>query len=169
MQSLDYFVLGFYLVGMLAVGIGLSAKVSNTKDLFAAGGRSPWWASGLSGFMTMFSAGTFVVWGGLAYEHGFVAIAVNICYGIAALLAGWFVAGKWKEMGVSTPAEYIELRFGTGALHLYTWVMMLYRLVGTAVALYSLAILITRLIPVESGFFQDPDTGYLATVWPIII
>src|SRR5690606_41547824 len=52
-------------------------KVKNTSDLFGAGGRSPWWVSGLSGFMTMFSAGTFVVWGGIAYKHGLVAVSIK--------------------------------------------------------------------------------------------
>lgn len=56
MTGNDYVVLLFYVLGVFAVGVGLSLKVKKTDDLFTAGGRSPWWASGLSGFMTMFSA-----------------------------------------------------------------------------------------------------------------
>ena len=89
--------------------------------------------------MTMFSANTFVVWGGIAYEHGVVAIAINLCYGIAAIACGYTVAGKWKRMGIGTPAEYIEKRFGRGALHFYTWFMMAFRIVGTGGALYAIA------------------------------
>ena len=33
--------------------------------MFVAGRSSPWWLSGVSAYMTMFTAGTFVVWGGL--------------------------------------------------------------------------------------------------------
>ena len=94
--------------GIFAVGVGLGRKVRDTGDLFRAGGQSPWWASGLSGFMTMFSAGTFVVWGGIAYRLGIVAVSINLMYGIAALLVGWFVAGRWKRLGIGTPAEFIE-------------------------------------------------------------
>ena len=139
MHTLDWVVLGLYLIGTVGIGILLGRKVRSTSDLFAAGGASPWWASGLSAFMTMFSANTFVVWGGMAYEHGLVAIMVNLCYGVAALLAGYTVAGKWKRLGIRTPAEFVERRFGKGALHFYTWLMMIYRMVGSAGALYAIA------------------------------
>lgn len=141
MHAADWTVLIIYLIATVGIGVMLGRKVKNTSDLFAAGGASPWWASGLSAFMTMFSANTFVVWGGMAYEHGLVAIMVNLCYGVAALLAGYTVAGKWKKLGVNTPAEFVERRFGKGALHFYTWSMMIYRLVGSAGALYAISIL----------------------------
>ncbi|MCH7226814.1 Na+:solute symporter [Haloferula sp. A504] len=141
MHSADWIVLSAYLAATVGIGVLLGRKVKSTADLFAAGGASPWWASGLSAFMTMFSANTFVVWGGMAYEHGIVAIMVNLCYGIAALLAGYTVAGKWKRLGIRTPAEFVERRFGKGALHFYTWSMMIYRMVGAAGALYAIATL----------------------------
>lgn len=141
MHTADWIVLIVYLAGTVGIGVMLGRKVKNTSDLFAAGGASPWWASGLSAFMTMFSANTFVVWGGMAYEHGLVAILVNLCYGVAALLAGYTVAGKWKKLGVRTPAEFVERRFGKGALHFYTWAMMIFRIVGSAGALYAIATL----------------------------
>jgi Na+/proline symporter len=141
MHPADWTILILYLVGTVGIGVILGRKVKSTSDLFAAGGASPWWASGLSAFMTMFSANTFVVWGGMAYEHGLVAVMVNLCYGVAALLAGYTVAGKWKKLGIRTPAEFVERRFGPGALHFYTWSMMIYRLVGSAGALYAISIL----------------------------
>lgn len=170
MTGIDYFVLLFYVFGVFAVGVGLSLKVKKTDDLFKAGGRSPWWASGLSGFMTMFSAGTFVVWGGIAYRLGFVAVTINLCYGVAALLVGYFVAGRWRRLGIRTPAQFIQLRFGSAALHFYTWVMMIYRMVGTAVALYSLAILLINLMPLSEGNpFRDPASGNLALTWAVLL
>ena len=66
---------------------------------------------------------------------------MNLCYGVAALLAGYTVAGKWKRLGIRTPAEFVERRFGKGALHFYTWSIMIYRLVGAAGALYAISIL----------------------------
>jgi len=168
--GIDYFVLLSYVFGVFAVGVGLSLKVRKTDDLFKAGGRSPWWASGLSGFMTMFSAGTFVVWGGIAYRLGLVAVMINLCYGVAALLVGYFVAGRWKHLGIHTPAQFIQQRYGTAALHLYTWVMMVYRMVGTAVALYSLAVLLVNLMPLAEGNpFRDPATGNLSLTWAVLL
>lgn len=170
MQNADYIVLVTYLLGIFAVGIALSVRVKNTGDLFAAGGRSPWWASGLSGFMTMFSAGTFVVWGGIAYRLGIVAVMINLCYGVAALLVGYFLAGRWKSLGLRTPAEFIEKRFGRGALHFYTWTMMVYRMVSTGVALYSLAVLLVTLMPLGEGNpLRDPSTGCLSLTAAVVI
>jgi SSS family transporter len=142
MHAADWTVLFAYLGGTVLMGILLGKLVKNSSDFFAAGEQSPWWLSGLSAFMTMFSANTFVVWGGVAFKHGVVAVMINLMYGFAALLAGYFVAGKWKRLGVRTPAEFVEKRFGTGALHFYTWFMMTLRVVGSGGALYAIAKLI---------------------------
>lgn len=139
MTPADWIVLAGYLAGTVFLGVFLGRVVKSASDMFAAGGQSPWWLSGLSAFMTMFSANTFVVWGGIAYQYGLVAVAINMCYGIAALLAGYTVAGKWKRMGIQTPAEYIDRRFGRAAVHFYTWFMMVFRLVGSGGALYAIA------------------------------
>jgi Na+/proline symporter len=141
MTTPDWIVLIAYMAGTVAVGVLLGKLVKNTGDLFAAGRQSPWWMSGLSAFMTMFSANTFVVWGGIAYQHGLVAVMINLCYGIAALAVGFTVAGKWNRLDIRTPAEFIELRFGKTALHFYTWFMMIFRIVGTGGALYAIALL----------------------------
>ncbi len=170
MQNVDYVVLTLYLAAVFLLGVLLSFKTKSSNDMFAAGGESPAWTSGLSAFMCMFTAGTFVVWGGIAFKHGLVAIAINLCYGVAALLVGRFVAGRWKELGVRTPAEFITLRFGAKAVQFYTWSMMLYRLVSVGVALFSLAVILVALMPLPEGhFLRDPVTGNMSLIWAIVI
>lgn len=169
MALLDYWVLAAYMLGIVLIGVFYAKRNRSAQDMFAAGGQAPWWVSGLSGFMTMFSAGTFVVWGGIAYKYGMVAVSINLCYGIAALAAGYLVAGRWKAMGVQTPAEYIELRFGKSVVQLYTWAMLVYRVVGTGVALYALSIILVALMPLPEGNpLRDPNTGNLAVEWAIL-
>lgn len=170
MQHVDYIVLLVYLLGVLAVGVVLAARNTSSAEMFATGGQSPWWVAGLSGFMTMFSAGTFVVWGGIAYKHGMVAIAINVCYGVAAILVGWTIAGRWKSSGIRTPAEFVELRFGAAALHFYTWAIMSFKIVGTAVALYSLCVLMVAMMPLAEGTpLRDGSTGNLSLNAAILI
>lgn len=147
MHTADWTILIVYLFATVLLGVMLGRWVKSTSDMFAAGGKSPWWLSGLSAFMTMFSANTFVVWGGVAYKHGLVAVMINMMYGVAALGAGYFVAGRWRQLGVRTPAEFVEKRFGTAALHFYTWFMMTLRVVGSGGALYAIA----RLIATVTG------------------
>lgn len=149
MTSPDYITLLLYVVGIFVISSFSAKRTKSQKEMFSAGGNSPWWAAGLSGFMTMFSAGTFVVWGGIAYELGFVAVAINTCYGIAALLVGYFVAGRWNQLGVSTPAEFVQLRFGSTGLHFFTWTMLIKRILGVSVSLYALAVLLVALIPLD--------------------
>jgi solute:Na+ symporter, SSS family len=170
MHPADWFILITYLAGTVAVGIMLGRMVKSSSDLFSAGGRSPWWASGLSAFMTMFSANTFVVWGSIAFDLGLVAVMINLMYGVAALAAGYFVAGRWKALGVATPAEYVRLRFGVGALHFYTWSMLIFRVVGTAGALYALAKILVALMPLAPGNpLRDDATGNLSLTSAILI
>lgn len=169
MTTADAIVLIAYLAGMLALGIFYMRRNTSLKQMFAAGHQSPWWVAGLSGFMTMFSAGTFVVWGGLAYRSGLVAVAVNMAYGVAALLAGAFLAARWRRLGVESPADYVRLRFGASAVQLYLWVMMLFRLIGSGIALYALSVLLCVLVPLDPGNpLRDPATGNLAVIYAVI-
>jgi len=149
MTTPDYLTLLLYVAGIFVISTLSAKRTKSQQEMFSAGRSSPWWAAGLSGFMTMFSAGTFVVWGGIAYELGFVAVAINTCYGIAALLVGYFVAGKWNQLGVSTPAEFVQLRFGNTGLHFFTWTMLIKRILGVSVSLYALAVLLVALIPFD--------------------
>lgn len=149
MTTPDYLTLALYLAGIFTISAVATRRNSSQKDMFTAGRQSPWWASGLSGFMTMFSANTFVVWGGIAYELGFVAVMINTCYGIAALLVGYYVAGVWNRLGISTPAEFVQLRFGKTGLHFFTWTMLVKRILGVSASLYALALLLVALMPMD--------------------
>ncbi|HCC20788.1 MAG TPA: Na+:solute symporter [Verrucomicrobiales bacterium] len=173
MHLTDWIIMTAYLAGTVLVGVFLGRYVKSSSDMFAAGGKSPWWISGLSAFMTMFSANTFVVWGGIAYEHGMVAVGINLCYGVAAILAGYTVAGKWKSMGIATPAEYIDLRFGRAALHCYTWFMMAFRIVGTGGALYAIARLMLAVIGGEDSMagaaLASPQLNITILIFAVIV
>lgn len=170
MATIDYIVLVAYLMGTLAVGFYYYSRNRSSQDMFAAGGTSPWWVSGLSGFMTLKSAGTFVVWGGLAYREGVVAIAIVTCIGISGILVGLFVAGRWREIGVTTPAEFIDFRFGPGAVQFYTWTMMAVRTFSAGVALYAVAVMLVSLVPLAPGNpFRDAVTGNLSIEATILL
>jgi len=170
MGALDLGVLAVCLLGMLGLGLRYAWRNRRARDMFAAGGRSPWWVSGLSGFMTLKSAGTFVVWGGLAYREGLVAIVLNTCIGVSGLLVGWCVAGRWRRLGITTPAEFVQLRFGGAAVQLYTWAMMAVRIASTGVALYAVAVMLVALVPLAPGHpLRDAATGQLSLSFAIAL
>jgi solute:Na+ symporter, SSS family len=177
LSGLDLAVIIAYLGGLLALGLILERWVKNPEDMFAAGGNSPWWLSGTSAFMTMFSSGTFVVWGGIAYLGGMVAVSICMTLGISALLVGAFIAAKWKDAGVSSASEFVRARYGDAAVHTYTWLGMVVRVLGSAVALYSIAVIICALIPLpqsmEAGMWgwlrSDSTGGFSLEVATVII
>ncbi len=158
----DLLVFLLYIAGNVGVSIYLGKKIKDSGDFFAAGRQSSWWLSGLSAFMTMFSAGTFVVWGGIAFKAGFVAVTISMCLGVSAMFVGYFLAGRWRRLGVSSAAEFITLRYGNLALNLYTWFNILYRLFGMAVALYSLAVVLQAIMPESAEMFFRQMIGISA-------
>jgi SSS family solute:Na+ symporter len=163
MQTVDYVIIVLYVLGILGAGMVFAGKMKSSKEMFAAGGQSPWWVSGLSAFMTMFSAGTFVIWGGIAYKYGVVAIAINLCYGIAALLTGWLLAGVWRKAGVDSASEFLQLRYGGSIVQFYTWFKGSLTLFSTGGAVYALSKIVCALMPLPVGhLLADPLTGHLS-------
>ncbi|MEZ6191439.1 MAG: hypothetical protein R3C45_09135 [Phycisphaerales bacterium] len=166
MALLDYLVFSGYIIGIVAVGLLYTCRMKDSKEMFAAGGRSPWWVSGLSGFMTMFSAGTFVVWGGIAYRFGLGAVSISMCYGVAAIMVGWWLAGRWKRMGVTSAPEYLQVRFGKSIVQFYTWLQGGFNVFTTGGTVYALAVIVCALMPLsKSNPLADPETGHLSVLY----
>ncbi len=170
MTAIDYLVLVGFMAWMLVIGAIFSLRVKNSADMFTAGGQSPWWISGLSGFMTIFSAGTFVVWGGIAYRLGLVAVSILVVIGLSTLLVGATVAPRWHRMGITTPTEFLRIRFNEPVVQAYTWIGMVYRAIAMGVGLYALAVMLAVLVPLPEGApFRDAQTGCLSVNWSIIL
>ncbi len=166
----DYVIILLYFIGLLVLGGTVGRRIKSSKEMFIAGKNSSWWLSGLSTYMTIFSAGTFVVWGGVAYRSGIVAITVGLMLGIASFLVGKFVAGKWAKMNIDSPAEYLGVRFGKPTIRFFTIVGMIGKGVHTAVALYAVSIMAVALMPLPEGhLLADPQTGHLSVTYAIII
>ena len=68
MSWLDWFALSTYFVLMLAVGFYVRRRVHNARDFFTAGGRMPWWLSGISHHMSGYSSAVFVGYAAIALE-----------------------------------------------------------------------------------------------------
>ena len=170
MATADYLIIAIFFLGLLSVGYFIGKKISSSSDMFIAGRNSSWWISGLSTYMTIFSASTFVVWGGVAYRSGLVAAVIGMLVGISSLAAGRWVSGKWSQMNISSPAAYLSLRFGRSTLRFYSAVLIIGRALVTAVALYSIAIMAVALMPLHPGsLLADPSTGHLDVTYAVII
>ena len=147
MTTLDYWVIAIFSVGILVAGLSMSDRKADMKSYFGASGALPWWMSGLSLYMGFFSAGTFVVWGAIAYEQGWAAVAIQWTMAIAGFLIGKFIAPRWQQTGVLTAAEFIQQRFGSGVHKFYTYVFLLMSFAYNGAFLYPVA----KLVNVSTG------------------
>lgn len=174
MGTLDLVVLLLYFAGLVAVSLMLGRSIKNSEDMFIAGRNSSWWLSGVSSYMTIFSASTFVVWGGVAYKSGLTAVMVAIMLGFSSLIVSRWIAGRWRRLSIESPGEYLTIRFGHGTLRFYTVAGIVGRGIHTAVALYAVAVITCALIQVPEGSIfastgmpGDSAPGCLSIWWAL--
>jgi SSS family transporter len=148
MQQLDYITIATFSLIILIAGLSFGKKGTNMKSFFAAGGSVPWSINGLSLFMSFFSAGTFVVWGSIAYKHGLVAITIQMAMCIAGFVIGYFIAPRWWNSKALTVAEFLTNRFGKSIQKYYTYIFLFLSLGYTGAFLYPVA----KILNVTTGF-----------------
>lgn len=167
---IDYLVIALYFIGLMGVSAIMARRIKSSEDMFIAGRNSSWWLSGLSTYMTLFSASTFVIWGGVAYRSGLVAVLIGNIVGLACFIAGRVVAGKWRSLKIKSPGEFLTIRFGKSTLDFYTIVGLVGRGAHTAVALYAIAVVMSTLMHLPAGHpMADPETGRLAVSWGVVL
>ena len=148
MTILDYFVIVLFSILILVIGLSFSnTSGKDMKSFFAAGGAVPWWINGLSLFMGFVSAGTFVVWGSIAYTSGWVAVTIQWTMCLAGFLMGILIAPLWHKTKSLTAAEYISNRFGLKVQKSYSYIYLSIMLFMTGVYIYS----VSRILEVSTG------------------
>ncbi|HTI07104.1 MAG TPA: sodium:solute symporter family protein [Puia sp.] len=150
MGQLDLVVMVVFASMIFGIGLIFTRVGSkNGQAFFEAGGETPWWINGLSLFISYFSAGTFVVWGSIAYKHGIVANSIQLTMAVSGLLTALFIAGKWKKTGARTAAEFIGRRFNTGTQQFYTYLILLLSLFNTGAVLYPVGKMVSAATPLS--------------------
>ncbi|SDX88877.1 transporter, SSS family [Lutibacter oricola] len=147
MSSIDIGVILIFTLLVFICGLSFAKSGKNMKSFFAAGGALPWWMSGLSLFMSFFSAGTFVVWGSIAYSSGWVAVTIQWTMCIAGLIIGFVIAPKWQKTKALTAAEFITDRLGYNTQKIYTYLFLGISVFTTGAFLYPVA----KIVEVSTG------------------
>ncbi len=157
---LDTIVIVIFSVFILLVGITFSRTGRNLKSFFAGGEAVPWTIGGLSLFMSFFSSGTFVAWGSIAYQHGWVAITIQWTMCIGGIITGMYLAPKWKATGNLTAAEFIKERLGLKVQQSYIYIFTFVSLFIKGSVLYAVA----RLVGSSLDFPLVPTTIVLGVL-----
>ncbi len=149
MHYLDFVSLIVFILLVFITGLAFAKSGGkDIKSFFAAGGAVPWWMSSLSLFMGFFSAGTFVVWGSIAYTEGVVSLSIQWTMSLAGFLVGLFIAARWRKTNAFTAAEFITHRLGKRVKRIYTLVFLFISLFTTGAFLYPVA----KIVSVATGF-----------------
>ncbi|MGH9631824.1 MAG: sodium:solute symporter family protein [Bryobacteraceae bacterium] len=143
----DWVVIGLYVLLMGGIGVWAYSRVSGAEDFFAAGGKMPWWLSGISHHMSGYSGAVFVAHAGVAYTYGFslyVWWALPISFGI---LAGSFsIAPRWARLrirlGMVSPMEYLAMRYNVPTQQLMAWSGVLLKVFDVGAKWASIAVIL---------------------------
>ena len=160
MRTLDYITLLLFATGVLLSGLLLSRSGRSVRSFFNAGGSVPWPMAGLSLFMGFFSAGTFVVWGSIAYSYGWVSVTIQWGMCLAGIITGLFIAQKWNKTGVLTAAGYITSRLGIQTQKTYTLLFLFVSLFTTGSFLYPVG----KIIAISTGLSLTSSIALIGLV-----
>ncbi|OEJ26422.1 Na+:solute symporter [Streptomyces agglomeratus] len=148
MNSLDWAVLIGYFGIMVAIGVWSHKRVDNVSDFFTAGGKMPWWLSGISHHMSGYSAVMFTGYAGIAYKYGvtsFVTWSFPIAIGIAigSSLFAPRLNRLRSKLHVASPLEYLKNRYNLPTQQALAWSGVLLKIVDVAAKWAAIATLLT--------------------------
>ncbi len=112
MAPIDWFLLVFYLVGTLFLGLWLARRNQGEDDYFVAGRSLSGWLAGASMAATTFSIDTPLYVAGLVGTRGLAANWEWWGFGLAHVAMAVVFAPLWRRSGVMTDAAFTELRYG---------------------------------------------------------
>ena len=147
MNKIDYAVIVIFSLVIVLAGLAFRKRGGDMRSYFAAGGAVPWPINGLSLFMSFFSAGTFVVWGSIAYELGWVSITIQLTMCVSGFLVAYFIAPAWRKTNNLTAAEFVRDRLGEGVQKFFTYLILILSLAYSGAFLYPVA----KIINVSTG------------------
>ena len=99
----DYAVIVGYFAFMVFIGVYFKNVSKSGKDYFAGGNMTPWWVSGMSLYMSNFSAWIFTGAAGFAYTAGLFPL-LYFSGGAFSYWVGTLMTGKlWRRTRSISP------------------------------------------------------------------
>ena len=147
MHNIDWVVLFAFFMLMIIIGVWTYRKVKVAGDYFVAGGKLPWWLSGISHHMSGYSGVVYVAFAGIAYTHGitiYVWWALTIFIGV--MVGSIIIAPRWSRLrtrfNIQSPTEYLLTRYNLPTQQLIAWSGVLLKVFDVGAKWVAIAILI---------------------------
>ncbi len=109
--TINYVVLGIYLLLLVGMGIYFSRREKTTDEFFKAGGRIPWWAAGLSIFGTSLSAISYMAIPAKTFATDWTYFIFSFSQVLVAPVVIWLFLPVYRRLNLTTAYEYLEERF----------------------------------------------------------
>ena len=151
MNTLDYIVIGVYLIGLLSLGF-IFKQSKNSNEYFLGGRSMGWLALSLSTMATQLSAISFIsapAFVGLREGGGMQWLAYEFAVPLAMAFLMVFLIPPLYKSGVVSIYEYLEKRFNSGTRLLISFVFQVGRSLATGVMVYAMALILQAVIGLD--------------------
>ncbi|MCP4727628.1 MAG: sodium/solute symporter, partial [bacterium] len=140
---IDLFVLLFYFILIVSLGLYAGRDQKNLKD-FALGSRKmPWWAVLFSIIAAETSAATFVGIPAESYQlHNFTYLQLAFGMIIARIIVSYLFIKPYYEYNVYSIYEFLNVRFGSMTRNVGSFIFLITRLLASGVRIYMAAVII---------------------------
>ena len=140
--TLNWSILGVYIVGNLLLGYFLSKRVTQAEDFYLGRRTIPWWVIGISVVATYVSALSFLGGPAWSYSENLAVIAIHLNYPIVIFIVITIFLPFFFSSGVASIYEYQERRFGPTARSVMSGVFLVSQGLTSAAILYATALVI---------------------------
>src|SRR5690625_881059 len=150
MHQLDWISLSLFFLLMIIIGLWSYRQVSSSGDFFVAGGKLPWWLSGISHHISGYSGAVYVAYAAVAYTHGLTMyVWWAFMISIAVFAGAFFIAPRWARLrsqtGIQSPTEYLKTRYNLPTQQLMAWSGVLLKLFDVGAKWAAIALLLNVL------------------------
>jgi SSS family solute:Na+ symporter len=175
LETADHIVIAGYFALLSLIGLYFWRRMRHTRDLFAAGGNVPWWLTGISFYLTGFSAFTFVAYSEMAYRYGVVALTLAWSTAVAMVVGTIFLATRWQRARIISPVEFLEARFNPALRQVLAWTGIPLKIVDDGLKIYATGIFVSvgmgfdlRLSILGSGLVMLLYT-FMGGLWAVMV
>lgn len=112
MHWIDYTIVLISIAAAIVVGLYFARRQKDTSTYFAAGGKIPAWAVGMSIFATLISSVTFLAYPGAAYGGNWILLVQGLMVPIVLVALIGVIVPLFRRVIRLSTYEYFERRFG---------------------------------------------------------
>jgi len=151
MSTLDWLVMGGFLLFIVGYGTWKSRGSKNVKEFLLANKATPWYTVALSIMATQASAITFLSTPGQAFVDGMRFVQFYIGLPIAMIILSITAVPLYHKLNVFTAYEYLEDRFDLKNRALGSFLFLIQRGLAAGFTIFAPALILSALLgwPIE--------------------